>query len=110
MLFRSHPRFFDKKTVIYEENARKAKTFYMVLKRFRHSTLVALFPKTGRTHQLRVHMAHLGHPILGDDKYGKKENFPRLALHAQSLGFFHPGTTKYLEFSVRPPQEFLDRV
>jgi len=71
---------------------------------------VALYPKTGRTHQLRVHMAHLGHSILGDDKYGKKTSFPRLALHAQGIGFKHPQTKQYLEFSLRPPKVFLVKV
>ena len=100
-----HPRYFDKKAVVFDDSAKNAKTFYRVLKRFTNTTYVALFPKTGRTHQLRVHMAYLGHAILGDEKYGKKNSFSRLALHAQSLGFFHPGTTKYMEFSVVPPSE-----
>ena len=100
-----HPRYFDKKAVVFDDSAKSAKTFYRVLKRFTNTTYVALFPKTGRTHQLRVHMAYLGHPILGDEKYGKKNSFSRLALHAKSLGFFHPGTTKYMEFSVVPPSE-----
>ena len=102
-----HPKYFDKKKVSFDESAKKAKTFYRVLKRFNAATYVACFPKTGRTHQLRVHLAYLGHPILGDSKYGKKSLFPRLALHAQSLGFFHPRTTKFMEFSVVPPEEFL---
>ncbi len=102
-----HPRQRDKKYVaFYETNAKEAKTFYRVLKRFKNSTLVALFPRTGRTHQLRVHMAHLGHSILGDDKYGKKTSFPRLALHAQSLGFIHPTTQQYIEFSACVPPSF----
>ena len=105
-----HPRHHDKKAVAFNDDAKKAKTFYRVLRRFNHSTLVALFPKTGRTHQLRVHLAHLGHPILGDGKYGKKETFFRLALHAQGLGFFHPRTTKYVEFSTRPPEEFINYI
>ena len=103
-----HPKFHDKKVAAFDDEAKKAKTFYRVLKRFKTATLVALFPKTGRTHQLRVHMAYLGHPILGDEKYGKKSSFQRLALHAQGLGFFHPRTTKYLEFSCPPPEEFLN--
>ena len=102
-----HPRYFDKRAVVFDDSAKNAKTFYRVLKRFQNTTYVALFPKTGRTHQLRVHMAYLGHAILGDEKYGKKNSFSRLALHAQSLGFFHPGTTKYMEFSVVPPSEIV---
>ncbi len=102
-----HPVFFDKKAVAFDEKAKKAKTFYRVLKREKDKTLVECFPKTGRTHQLRVHWAYLGHPILGDEKYGRKDSFPRLALHAQVLGLFHPRTTKYIEFSSVPPREFL---
>lgn len=105
-----HPLHHEKKSVQFDASAKEAKTFYRVLKRQNNITLIALYPKTGRTHQLRVHMAHLGHPILGDDKYGKKKSFSRLALHAQSIGFIHPFTKNYLEFSLKPPQEFLDRI
>lgn len=102
-----HPRHREKKTVVfYEEDAKEAKTFYRVLKRFQKTSLVALFPQTGRTHQLRVHMAYLGHPILGDAKYGKKGSFHRLALHAQSIGFLHPRTSWYIEFSSVFPSDF----
>lgn len=101
-----HPRHHDKRAVGFDEEAKGAQTFYRVLKRSDRGTYVALFPKTGRTHQLRVHMAHLGHPILGDDKYGKKCSFSRLALHAQALGFVHPATSAYVTFSSIPPEEF----
>ncbi|OGX08561.1 MAG: hypothetical protein A2Z88_06555 [Omnitrophica WOR_2 bacterium GWA2_47_8] len=103
----THPRFHDRKRISYDEKAKEAVTLYRVRKRFKNSTLVDLFPQTGRTHQLRVHLAHLGHPILGDEKYGKKEAFPRLALHAQSLGFAHPIKGDYLEFVCALPKEFL---
>ncbi|MCK5012659.1 MAG: RluA family pseudouridine synthase [Candidatus Omnitrophica bacterium] len=105
-----HPRHREKKAVQFDDSAKDSKTFYRVIKRIKGVTLVALFPKTGRTHQLRVHMAYLRHPILGDDKYGKAKSFPRLALHAQSIGFCHPQTKKYLELSSRPPREFLSMV
>lgn len=101
-----HPRHHDKRAVGFDDEAKVAKTFYRVIKRYPQATYVALFPKTGRTHQLRVHMAYLGHTILGDDKYGKKESFPRLALHAQAIGFVHPTTSAYVEFSSIPPSEF----
>lgn len=102
-----HPRHWDKKAVSFEETAKAATTYYRVLKRFdREATLIALFPKSGRTHQLRVHMAHLGHPILGDDKYGGAELFPRLALHAQAIGFFHPRFKIFVEFFSMIPREF----
>ena len=102
-----HPRYYDRKKISFDDAAKEATTFYKVKRRFKNKTLVALFPQTGRTHQLRVHMAHLGHPILGDDKYGKKDSFPRLALHAQGIGFVHPHSNQYMEFWVKPPQEFL---
>ena len=103
-------RHFDKKAVRYDDSAKEAVTRYKVIKRCCGVTLVSLYPQTGRTHQLRVHMKHLGHPILGDDKYGKKSSFFRLALHAQSIGFKHPGTKNYVEFSSAPPPEFFEKV
>ncbi len=100
-----HPRDREKQAV-YNFDGREAETIYKVMKRFKNTTLVALFPQTGRTHQLRVHMAHIGHPIMGDEKYGRQNKFPRLALHARVLGFYHPATEKYLEFSSLIPPEF----
>jgi 23S rRNA pseudouridine1911/1915/1917 synthase len=102
-----HKKYHDMRQVAPEGRGKSAITLYQVLKRFPKSTLIALFPQTGRTHQLRVHMTHLGHPILGDEKYGRKESFPRLALHAQSIAFIHPITKVYIEFSCPTPQEFL---
>jgi 23S rRNA pseudouridine1911/1915/1917 synthase len=94
--------------VNFSDNARYAKTYYRTLKRFGDYSLLQLEPFTGRTHQLRVHLAFIGHPILGDKKYGKNDEFPRLALHAQYLGFIHPTTAKFVEFDSSLPQEFLD--
>ena len=105
-----HPLRYDLRDIQYDDEAKEAVTFYRVIKRHEGVTLVALFPKTGRTHQLRVHMDHIGHPILGDDKYGHKTNFPRLALHAKSLGFKHPAYKCFMEFSCRTPAEFLEKV
>ena len=102
-----HKKYHDHRQVAKEGEGKSAITLYQVLKRFTKSTLVALYPQTGRTHQLRVHMKHLGHPILGDEKYGRKESFPRLGLHAQSIAFTHPHTRAYIEFSCPTPQEFL---
>lgn len=101
-----HPVYREKRTVLHAR-AKQAITMYRVLERFQKTTFVALWPKTGRTHQLRVHMAYLGHPILGDDKYGRKQSFSRMALHAKSLGFIHPKSLSYVEFSSLPPEEFL---
>jgi len=102
-----HKKYHDHRQVAEEGRGKAAITLYRVLKRFPKSTLVALYPQTGRTHQLRVHMKHLGHPILGDEKYGLGTSFPRLALHAQSIAFTHPHTRAYIEFSCPAPQEFL---
>ncbi len=103
-----HPKYHDQRQASPEGRGKSATTLYQVLRRFPKSTLVALYPRTGRTHQLRVHMKHLGHPILGDDRYGRKATFPRLALHAQSIAFAHPVTKHYVEFSCIVPKEFLD--
>lgn len=101
-----HVKYHDMRQVAAQGEGKEAITFYEVLKRYDKKTLVGLYPQTGRTHQLRVHMKHLGHPILGDDRYGNKESFPRLALHAQSIGFEHPLGRNWIEFSSRPPKEF----
>jgi 23S rRNA pseudouridine1911/1915/1917 synthase len=105
-----HPKFREKKTVAYDDAAKDSVTRYRVIKRGKGVTLIALYPRTGRTHQLRVHMAFIKHPILGDDKYGKKGNYPRLALHAQTIGFKHPHTKEYVEFVSCPPRDFLQKV
>lgn len=103
-----HKKYHDQRQIAREGTGKSAVTLYQVLKRFARSTLMALYPQTGRTHQLRVHMKHLGHAILGDDKYGRKDSFSRLALHAQSIGFIHPITKAFIEFSCPTPQEFLN--
>lgn len=103
-----HPVYRDKKAVVDDDKGKAAVTVYRVIKRFgKQATLVSLYPKSGRTHQLRVHMAHLGHPILGDEKYGQAKSFSRMALHAQSLGFYHPHLKDFIEFSTAVPPEFL---
>lgn len=98
------------KAVSYDSDAREAVTYYKTLKRANGVSLMHLFPKTGRTHQLRVHLKHLKHSILGDPKYGKRGSFSRLALHAQSLGFLHPETKQFIEFCTPVPKEFRDKV
>ncbi len=103
-----HVKYHDMRQVAAQGEGKDALTFYEILKRFSKTTLVALYPQTGRTHQLRVHMKHLGHPILGDDKYGHKESFVRLALHAQAIAFEHPVSRQFVEFSSLPPKEFLN--
>lgn len=105
-----HSTHREKRDVQFSDSAKEAVTYYRVIKRSPSVTFVALFPQTGRTHQLRVHMAYLKHPILGDAKYGKKETFPRLALHAQSIGFIHPHQNRFFEFSSKTPPDFLVKI
>ena len=83
-------------------NARDAKTKYKVIKRFENATLLELTPFTGRTHQLRVHLAHLGHPILGDLKYGGGKS-GRMCLHAKSIAFLHPKKKELMKFDSQVP-------
>jgi 23S rRNA pseudouridine1911/1915/1917 synthase len=90
------------------ETAREAVTDFSVVWQFPHFALVKLFPHTGRTHQLRVHLTHYGCPILGDKIYGKKETFERMSLHAYSIEFLHP-ITGHLITSFSPlPRIFRD--
>ena len=106
----THPKHRDKKAVRFDSEARPSETVYKVIKYSNGTSLVSLAPKTGRTHQLRVHMKYLGHPILGDDKYGKRTSFSRLALHARSIGFAHPADKKWIEFSTPIPAGFLAKI
>ncbi|MFH0917862.1 MAG: RluA family pseudouridine synthase [Candidatus Omnitrophota bacterium] len=101
-----HPLKRKNMAVSFSKNTKYAKTFYKTLKRSKDFSFLELKPFTGRTHQLRVHLAYLGHPILGDIKYGKKDSFPRLALHAQEIGFIHPTTNKLMHFTSKVPLEF----
>jgi len=100
-----HPYKRKKMSAGFGKNIRYAKTYYRTLKRMKDFSLLELEPFTGRTHQLRVHLAFLGHPILGDTKYGSNNEFIRLALHAKSIGFLHPRTGKFIEFSSDIPAE-----
>lgn len=92
--------------VSYSQNSKEALTRYRTLKRGKDFSLLELEPFTGRTHQLRVHLAFIGYPILGDAKYGKRNQFKRLALHAKYLGFIHPTKNKFVEFASSIPREF----
>jgi len=106
-----------KKMSIYSKNGRTAITHYKVLERFGDYTYVQCELETGRTHQIRVHMASIGHPLLGDQVYGpKKCPIPHLqgqTLHARTLGIIHPRTGGYLEVNAPLPAyftELLDRL
>ncbi len=84
------------------EDSRDALTFYSLRYQLKSSALVVLEPHTGRTHQLRVHLKHIGNPIMGDPFYGKKDEFNRLALHAYSITFNHPIFHSNIVRSISP--------
>ncbi|MCB1107382.1 MAG: RluA family pseudouridine synthase [Chlamydiia bacterium] len=91
-------------------HGQEAVTHWKVLKKMKGITLVELHPETGRTHQLRVHLKEMGHPILGDLQYGREETFPieidRLSLHAYRLSFIHPKTGKRIQVTAPLPLLF----
>jgi pseudouridine synthase, RluA family len=92
------------------KDGRRAVTHYRVLERFNSNTLVECVLETGRTHQIRVHMAHIGHPLVGDPVYGYKKqrfNLKGQMLHAKKLGFIHPSTGEYIEFQSDLPGYFV---
>lgn len=99
-----------KKMAINYKNGKEAVTHYRVLERFGNATYIECQLETGRTHQIRVHMASIGHPLLGDTTYGSVKNPYHLqgqALHAMVLGFLHPVTNMYMEFAAPLPEYFL---
>lgn len=94
-------------------DGRRAVTHYEVVERYKGTTLVKCVLETGRTHQIRVHMASIGHPLVGDTTYGLKKQRFKLAgqaLHAKVLGFIHPRTKEYMEFSSELPIYFKELV
>ncbi len=91
------------------DNSRDALTKYKTRYQFENSSYVFIKLHTGRTHQIRVHMAHLGNPVLGDELYGKKFGFSRLALHSYSIQFIHPVDKSITITSYAPiPDKFID--
>ncbi len=98
-----------KKMAINEKNGKNAVTHYRVLKRFKGYTYIECVLETGRTHQIRVHMASIGHPLLGDEVYSNRKSPFKLqgqTLHAKTLGFIHPSTKEYLEIDAPLPEYF----
>lgn len=100
-----------KKMAINEKNGKPAITHYKVLQRFAKYTYMEFQLETGRTHQIRVHMASIGHPLLGDELYGNPKNLAMKGLqgqtlHAMIIGFVHPSTHEYMEFEAPLPEYF----
>lgn len=110
----------DRKRMAVTEGGREARTGFKVRERLRGSTWLEAVLHTGRTHQIRVHFQHLGHPLVGDDTYGKRQNMrltentgyraPRQMLHAWRLGFHHPTLDRDMEFEAPLPADFEDAV
>ena len=96
---------------VNEKNGKPAVTHYKVLERFDKYTYMEFQLETGRTHQIRVHMASIGYPLLGDEVYGNPKNLmikglQGQTLHAMVIGFIHPVTKEYMEFSAPLPEYF----
>ena len=103
-----HPVQRKKMTVVPEGRGREAKTSYRVLAEVPQGTLVECTLHSGRTHQIRVHLKHLGNPVAGDELYGKRGAFARQMLHAWRLGFTHPRTNERMNFESPIPPDFVD--
>lgn len=102
-----------KKMDVLNRSGRLAITHYKVIELFEHYTLIEAKLETGRTHQIRVHMAHIGHPLVGDLVYGYKKQKIKSSgqlLHAKVLGFIHPILKKYMEFEAPMPEYFLKTI
>jgi 23S rRNA pseudouridine1911/1915/1917 synthase len=97
-----------RKKMAVTAKGRDAHTRFEVIKEVRDNSVVLCRLLTGRTHQIRVHLLHLKHPILGDGLYGTRASAGRLMLHAWRLGFRHPVTQNWMEFRAEVPQEFVE--
>lgn len=97
------------RTTVDWRRGKPAQTEIMVLQRFSAHTLIAARPRTGRTHQIRAHLYHLGHPLLADPLYGigqPSRLISRMALHARTLSFLHPATNNSIELTAEYPPDF----
>lgn len=109
------PKDRKKRAVVFK-NSKEAITTYEVVERYKKYTLIKVKLKTGRTHQIRVHMKHIGHPVVGDSVYGRKEvkfGLQGQLLHSKILGFIHPSSGEYLQFETDLPdyfQKVIDKV
>lgn len=99
-----------KKMTVTAQNSKEAITHFRVLERYENATLIELQLETGRTHQIRVHMNYIDHPVVNDPVYGKRKLIDETGqcLHAKELGFIHPTTLKYIEFTSELPDCFLN--
>ena len=97
-----------KKMAVGPINSKDAVTHFKVLERFNNATLIELKLETGRTHQIRVHLSYIGHPVVNDPVYGRRKLIDETGqcLHAKTLGFIHPTTHKYMEFDSELPTCF----
>lgn len=102
--------FDRKKMCVTDVNSKEAITYFKVLKRYKNASLIECKLKTGRTHQIRVHMNYIKHPIINDPVYGNKKKTTRFGqmLHAREIGFIHPTTGKAMTFKADVPKEFND--
>jgi 23S rRNA pseudouridine1911/1915/1917 synthase len=99
-----------KRMAVNAKNGKDAITHFRVLERFKSYSLVECRLETGRTHQIRVHMAHIGHPVVADPVYGTRRahlGMPPQALHARQLGLNHPRTGEWMEFTAEPPADMM---
>ncbi|MFM8454919.1 MAG: RluA family pseudouridine synthase, partial [Gammaproteobacteria bacterium] len=102
-----HPTKRTRMAVVAHGNPKPATTHYKTLDHFLKTTYLEVELETGRTHQIRVHMQHIGHPVFGDPVYGQREpNFPRQALHAKSLSLIHPSSQEPMHWEAPLPQDF----
>ncbi len=97
-----------KKMCVTDENSKEAITHFRVLERYKSASLIECKLETGRTHQIRVHMAYINHPIINDPVYGPKKRISDFGqmLHAKEIGFIHPKTNEYMTFKCDVPEEF----
>lgn len=97
-----------KKMAVTDKNARDAVTHFKVIERFKKATLIEVKLETGRTHQIRVHMDYIGHPVVNDPVYGRRKIIDETGqcLHAYELGFVHPKTNQYMKFTCQTPECF----
>ena len=99
------------KMAVTDQNAKEAITHFRVLEQFKNNTLIECILETGRTHQIRVHLAYIEHPVVNDPAYGKGKatEFGQM-LHSHSIKFIHPRTQEELSFKIDAPKEFNDKL